>query len=224
MNCSFCYNSVVNRCKWRGYNLDVVFSEMNWLIERHGIEGWLFYDDNFFVDSNRAWHILEQFRMPSFVELNLGKVNADFLIRGKKAGIEKIFIGIESGSDTILKKINKGINTKTIREKIKLCNAMDMNVELSFMMLFPGENVDDLKMTFELVEELSQYNNVSIAGPKVYNPYPGTRLYEELVSSGWAEPKSNLEWSKFERNISINDAGFNLTMEHIEYLKTKRLV
>ncbi len=222
--CTFCYNSVVNKCIWRGYQIDKVFAEMDWLIDNHGIEGWLFYDDNFFVNSNRAWQIIERYKMSSFIEIDLMKLSTEFIDRAKKANIDKLFIGIESGSDEVLKHIKKGITSKLIREKVEMCSKHNMNIELSFMMLFPNESVDDLRKTFDLVDELSLYDNVSIAGPKIYNPYPGTSMYNDLLMSGWSVPATNEEWSKFERNISPSETGFNLTDKHLELLKSRGLV
>jgi radical SAM superfamily enzyme YgiQ (UPF0313 family) len=222
--CTFCYNSVVNKCIWRGYQLDNVFSEMDWLIDIHGIEGWLFYDDNFFVNPNRAWQIIERYKMPSFVEIDLMKINNEFIERAKKSNIEKLFIGIESGSDQVLKHIKKGITSKLIREKVEMCSNYNLNIELSFMMLFPKESVDDLRKTFDLVDELSLYSNVSIAGPKIYNPYPGTSMYNDLLISGWSVPVTNEEWSKFERNISPTETGFSLTEGHLELLKSRGVI
>lgn len=222
--CTFCYNSVVNKCRWRGYNLNTVFSEMDWLIENHSVEGWLFYDDNFFVDQNRAWQILERYKMPSLIEIDLAKVSHSLLDKSKKLNVEKLFIGIESGSDFVLRRIKKGINQKMIREKIAMCNSVNMKIELSFMILFPNEKPEELEMTLNLIDELSNYENITISGPKIYNPYPGTNLYCELIESGWQAPTNNYEWAKFERNISPSETGFTLTDKHLLILESRGLI
>ena len=222
--CSFCYNGAINRFTWRGYNINNVFMEMDWLIENHGVEGWLFYDDNMFVDQLRAWKIIERYKMPSFVEVDLNKVDVEFLNKADRMNVKRIFIGIESGSDAMLQKIKKGINTKSIMEKVRLLEHFNISVELSFMILFPGETPDDLNQTLDLIDELSMLDNISINGPKIYNPYPGTELFQELVASGWIPPVSNEEWSKLDRNISPSDTGYNLSDKHINILKSKGLL
>lgn len=222
--CTFCYNSAVNKCQWRGYNLNTVFSEMDWLIENYNVEGWLFYDDNFFVDQDRAWQILERYKMPSLIEIDLAKVSHSFLDKSKKMNVEKLFIGIESGSDFVLRRIKKGINQKMIREKIAMCNSANMKIELSFMMLFPNEKPEELEMTLNLIDELINYENITISGPKIYNPYPGTDLYCELIESGWQAPTNNYEWAKFERNVSPSETGFTLTDRHLRILESRGLI
>lgn len=217
--CAFCYNTVVNNSKWRPYSLTSVYREMDFLIENYGITGWMFYDDNIFVDPERAWTIIEKYKMPSSVELDLNRVNEKMVERALKANVAKLYIGIESGSDRMLKRMHKGITVKQVREKMQMCHNMGMNVDLSFMMLLPNESPEDLEATLSLTRELEEYSNIKIDGPKCYNPYPSTEFFQEVVASGWIIPKSNEEWAKYNRKISADEAGFNISQTHIDVLK-----
>lgn len=222
--CTFCYNNIINKSIWRAYNLDHVFKEMDWLIENYNIEGWYFYDDNFFGNMERAWHILKRYKMPSFVEVDLSKIGKNFIENAIENRIERLYIGIESGSDRTLKRIRKGINVDMIKDRISMCNEYNLPVELSFMILYPNETQEELSLTFNLIQELDEFPNVKIDGPKIYNPYPGTELYNELLSSGWKRPQTNEQWAKYERNISPLETGFKLTEKHIEILEKNELI
>ena len=217
--CTFCYNTMINHATWRGYPLNQVIEEMDWLKNTYDVEGWYFYDDNFFGDVERAWSILRYFKMPSFVEVDLGKITDSFIENAKQCCIERLYIGIESGSDRILKKIKKGITVEMIKDRVSLCNKRGISMELSFMVLFPTETPDELQATFELIEELRQYNHVKIDGPKIFNPYPGAELYNELIMSGWKPPSTNEEWAKYERDISPLETGFELSDKHYKILE-----
>lgn len=92
---------------------------MDYLIENYGITGWMFYDDNMFVDSERAWTILEKYRMPASIELDLNRVNERMIERALNANVAKLYIGIESGSDEMLRKMHKGITISQVREKCR---------------------------------------------------------------------------------------------------------
>ena len=118
----------------------------------------------------------------------------------------------------MLMKIRKGITTDDIKAKVKLCASYGVNMELSFIILFPEETPEELQSTFDLIEELSEYDNVKIDGPKIYNPYPGTSLYEELLRKGWDSPSTNEEWAKYQRDISPLEAGFPINDKHINIL------
>lgn len=217
--CAFCYNNVVNKSKWRPYALDQVYKEMDYLIDKYGITGWMFYDDNMFVDVDRAWKILERYRMPSSVELDLARVNETLIERAKKANVSKLYIGIESGSDEMLRKMHKGITVRDVRYKMDMCNNMGINVDLSFMILLPGETTSQLDATLSLIEELKEYPNIKIDGPKCYNPYPGTQFFDEEISLGWVMPQTNEEWAKFNRKISVDNTGFNLSDEYMKVIQ-----
>ena len=222
--CAFCYNTVVNRSKWRPYPLASVYKEMDYLIENYGITGWMFYDDNMFVDSERAWTILEKYRMPASIELDLNRVNEKMIERALNANVAKLYIGIESGSDEMLRKMHKGITISQVREKMQMCYKLGMKVDLSFMMLLPGESPENLDATLSLVEELDNYPNIKIDGPKCYNPYPGTEFYDQVVANGWKIPKSNEEWAKYNRSISLSETGFNISEEHLNILQKHKII
>ena len=222
--CAFCYNNVVNNSKWRPYALEQVFKEMDYLIDKYGITGWMFYDDNMFVDADRAWTILECYKMPSSVELDLARVNEQLIERAQNANVSKLYIGIESGSDEMLRKMHKGITVDSVRSKMDLCRKMGINVDLSFMMLLPGETIEQLEATLSLIEELKEYPNIKIDGPKCYNPYPGTEFFNEEISLGWKMPQTNEEWAKFNRKISIDNTGFVLSNEYMEVMKKYKYI
>ena len=222
--CAFCYNTVVNRSKWRGYPLHNVYKEMDYLIDNYGVTGWMFYDDNIFVDPTRAWSIIEKYKMPTSVELDLMRVDEALVERALSSNVAKLYIGIESGSDKMLRKMHKGITRAKVIEKMQMCQQMGIHVDLSFMMLLPGESPEDLELTLSLVKELDEYDNIKIDGPKCYNPYPGTEFFDELLASGWKEPTSNEEWAKYNRNIAVGETGFNLSEEHIRLLEDYHLL
>lgn len=222
--CAFCYNTVVNRSQWRPYPLDSVYKEMDYLIEHYGITGWMFYDDNMFVDSERAWKIIEKYKMPTSVELDLHRVNEQMVERALKGNVAKLYIGVESGSDEMLRKMHKGITISQVREKMRMCNRLGMKVDLSFMMLLPEETPNNLEATLSLIEELGNYPNIKIDGPKCYNPYPGTDFFQRVIAEGWKIPNSNEEWAKYNRNISISEAGFYISQEHINILQKHKIL
>lgn len=222
--CAFCYNTVVNKSKWRPYDIERVFYEMDYLVSTYNITGWLFYDDNLFIDSERAFEIIERYKMPSSVEIDLNRVTPLFLERAKKANISKVYIGIESGSDSMLKRMHKGISKEMVREKAKLIGEFELNVDFSFMIMLPHESDSELIETFDLIHELETYPYIKIDGPKCYNPYPGTEFYLQLVNSGWEPPGSNEEWAKFVRKISPLETGLSISERKLEILKKEHII
>lgn len=111
---------------------------------------------------------------------NIDKVKE--LLRGR---CRELFIGIESGSETMRKKINK-LGTPddiiNVSEEI-LKNGIDLKGY--FIYGFPEETKEDFQKTYELAYKLKEK---SFATPGTFRtsvfqfrPYHGTRLYNEIV-------------------------------------------
>lgn len=216
--CAFCYNGAVNERRWRGYPLGRVFSEMDMLIDRFGVEGWYFYDDNFFVDMDRAWRILERYRLPSFVEVHSSRVTADFVRRAQQANVARVYLGGETGSDRILRLLRKGQTVASLCRAVERCSEAGLPVEVSMMIFLPGETAEELEMTFQLCETFNAMPHVSVDGPKAYNPYPGTELYRTLEDQLWTTPQNHDEWARVTRRSSPLDIGFSLSDAHRKVL------
>lgn len=212
--CSFCYNQAVHQSTWRGLSLDSVLAGMDNLLERYAIGGWYFYDDNFFVDQNRAWRILRRHRLPSFVEAHVSSIDDTFIQNALQAGVCRLYIGGESGSDAVLKRIRKASNVARLLGVVSNCSRAGLPVTVSLLTFLPEETPEEMQATFALKNILQRLPLVSVDGPKVYNPYPGTECYKQLIDQGWSAPANNADWAEFARNMNPLLAGFSLTPAH----------
>ena len=83
-----------------------------------------------------------------------------------------LHLPIQSGSNSILKKMNRKHNVETyysIINKIKSYRS-DIAISSDFIVGFPGESDDDFDETMKLIEKI----NFSIAYSFMYSPRPGT--------------------------------------------------
>ena len=96
-----------------------------------------------------------------------------------KAGCEKIFFGIESGSDYVLDRINKKLSTSIITKKIKESINNFKIVTTSFIWGFPYETLDDLKETTSLLMFFSYLGT----SPKLslFTPYPYSNTTKKYI-------------------------------------------
>jgi len=217
--CAFCYNQSVHGSSWRSLSLQRIFFEMDFLLSKYDIGGWYFYDDNFFRDSDRAWSILERYRLPSFVEVHVSKINDAFIKRALKAGISRLYIGGETGSDKLLKRIRKATTISRIRKAVLACSQAGLPVSVSMMIFMPGETLEEIELTLKLKNDFEKLPHVTVDGPKVFNPYPGTDFYQQMVCQGWSPPGNNKEWASFTRNMDPVLAGYPLTRTHKDLLQ-----
>ena len=123
-NCAFCYNQEFNQGRWRAWSVETVLEDISFLKNRHKIEAVKFYDDNFFVDKERALKILRAINLPSHTEIRIDAINDNLVQELKKLRSFDLLIGVESGSNRLLELINKKI---TITDTIKAVKILAKN-------------------------------------------------------------------------------------------------
>ncbi|HEU4481976.1 MAG TPA: radical SAM protein [Nitrososphaeraceae archaeon] len=96
----------------------------------------------------------------------------------RAAGLQMLYVGIESGSDTVLKKITKGATYKTIVQSCK--KAKENNYVLSCMIIL---GLGGKKHTFEHVEETAKIiSEVSPDYVGALNLHLDDTLYNEFMT------------------------------------------
>ena len=88
-----------------------------------------------------------------------------------------LHLPVQSGSDKILKKMNRKYNSydyKKIIEKLKKSNP-DIEISSDFIVGYPGETEKDFNETLKLVEEVKFTQSYSF----IYNERPGTKSASE---------------------------------------------
>ena len=71
-------------------------------------------------------------------------------------------------------------------------------IDGSFFSNFPGETLEDIKLTLALIEKLHEVNpNFRNSPVYHYTPYPGTPMFEQAVSAGFTAPDNLKDWSSF---------------------------
>jgi len=114
-------------------------------------------------------------------------IDEEILIEMKKAGCYRIYYGIESGNEGILKNIQKNTTIAQIKNAIDLTKKKGIMAFGYFMFGNPGETSDTIKQTIKLAKEL----NLDYAQFSRLSTLPGTKLYddlkEELENDYWAD-------------------------------------
>jgi anaerobic magnesium-protoporphyrin IX monomethyl ester cyclase len=117
-------------------------------------------------------------------------LDSDTADKMKQAGCVRMFFGIESGNDSILKIMKKQITTKQAYTAVQLCKKKGIKAGAFFILGYPGENDKTILDTVKFASSLP-LDYLSFTLPY---PIPGTPLFErlrgELVSEEWEEPKN----------------------------------
>jgi len=120
----------------------------------------------------------------------------DVLVALKNSGCKELFIGIESGSERILKKLHKTDNKEIIMEALHCLFEVGINVKGYFVCGIPTEVEEDLALTLEFAKSIKNYAKEYETEFRVtcfkFRPYCGTELCDEIINSGKATKQAIL--------------------------------
>ena len=142
----------------------------------------------------------------------------------RRGGCRELFIGIESGSESVRRKINK---LGTIDDIITVSKAiLESGIDLKgyFIYGFPGETKEDFQKTYELASKIKEISTNTTGTFRTsvfqFRPYHGTQLYNEIVKSTGIihECEFNQSISKFEGRSQFNFDFGNYSKEKDEIL------
>jgi len=224
--CGFCYNMKFNEGRWRGMSAKRVIQEIKAIEKLTNNKNLGFHDDNFTADRKRMVKILD-YLSPDynlFIETRVNYIDKDFLSYFKKFKSVWFFLGVESGSQRILNKLNKGIAVKQIENAFDLINKYKFKATASVIVGSPTETKEEVQETMRLLERIKPTRYTL----NLYTPYPGSLLYDEIVKGGLLkQPKSMEEWSKYalgidssKKSISSFDASYLKKLDRDSWIKT----
>jgi anaerobic magnesium-protoporphyrin IX monomethyl ester cyclase len=106
----------------------------------------------------------------------------------KKANCSGMYLGLESGSNRVLKSIDKRETVEEIIEVSKKINDSGILSATSVLLGLPDEGKEDIEATLKLMKKLK----TDIFDVNSYIPLPGTPLYDSMSE----EEKKNIDWRK----------------------------
>jgi len=179
--CRFCVNKNIFGRRIRYRNPSEVVDEIEYLYNRYRIDGFYLYDDTFGVKKSHAVEFCNELikrRLPLIwgCETRVNLVNEDLLVKLKRAGCVQLDFGIETGSERLLKLLQKDITTDEVRRAIKLCKKYGIRVFSNFMVNLPTETLEDVDTTISFADEIK--SDISIFN--ITCPFPGTDIQTYL--------------------------------------------
>ncbi|MGC1122779.1 MAG: radical SAM protein [Candidatus Methanofastidiosia archaeon] len=197
--CIYCASSAMNQYRWRSRSPENVLKEMEIMASMYS-STFYFADDNFPVNRERTLTLCKK-----IVETNLSMNwaclsriefmdDADLLQAMARAGCREIFIGAESGSDRVLKKLKRNYTAEDIKRVVKLCNYTGIATTVSFIVGNPFETLEDVRRTFEVAAELDTPN----VAFHIFTPYIGTQAFASPEAFGLTILSDNPE--DFDKN------------------------
>lgn len=174
--CSYCSNfSRMTRFR----SVENVLEEIVQVQKTFGTKQFMFKDDAFTLQRKRVETFCQEILKRKISILWESATRLDLLDDPlvklmKKAGCNRIGVGVESGDEEMLRIYNKRLTKEQIRKGTDILNRNKIFWTGYFMMGLPMEREEQICRTLEFMQELSP----PYAAIGIYKPYPGTKLFE----------------------------------------------
>jgi radical SAM superfamily enzyme YgiQ (UPF0313 family) len=213
--CDFCSEPLFCGRHWSGLLPETVASELEHLAKTYNIDTFMIRDSDFFLNIGRVKELCELLVKKDlgirFTSVNgrmeqLARMDDEIWSLIRKAGVNEIFIGFESGYQDALDIMNKGARVSNIKSCIDKCIKHDIDVRGSFMVGIPGvEAKEEVKSTLNEIHKIicAYGERGRLAHMDIllsfFTPYPRTKLYDTALKNG-LKPLNTLEdWGDFDQ-------------------------
>jgi len=201
--CDFCSKPVFGSY-FRRRDIGRVMEEVE-DIRSYGYDGLWIADDCFTLDPRHVREfctamIKGRFDMRWTCLSRTGGLSQGEVDLMRQAGCSKVFFGLESGSNRVLRLMNKNATVEDAERAIGLITASGIEAAGFFMVGYPGETVETVEETFAWALTLP-LSEISFTIPF---PLPGTKLYGKV-----AGVQDRADWRYENENRMIYDSEFD---------------
>jgi len=225
--CEFCSNAVFG-VSYRERSAANVVDEVELTLSL-GYDYIHFADDVFTFNKERLLEICAEItrRGLSFKWECLGRVDSitpELASAMKTAGCSRVFFGIESGNDDVLRLMNKRITVEQARSAVTAAREAGLNVGAFFIVCYPGETNETVLDTLRFAASLP-LDYLSFTMPY---PLPNTPLHErvkERINKPWRPTEAGFldHICIFDADFSETKMKFAIVKGQITFLLRKRL-
>jgi anaerobic magnesium-protoporphyrin IX monomethyl ester cyclase len=188
--CIFCAAGPLSGYRYRVRSPENVVDEIRTCYDTFGIDHFFFADDTFTAIPERALKVCSLIKKMDSVtwkcEARANTLTPELLQTMAESGCVTMQIGVESGSDEILKKIRKGTTTDMVRKAVKWAVDSHITVICSFIIGHPYDTVETVKKSIAFGQELRSLSREGLVRTEfsLATPLPGSVLYEQADELG----------------------------------------
>jgi anaerobic magnesium-protoporphyrin IX monomethyl ester cyclase len=181
--CAFCE---YNQFKYRVRKIPAILQDLDYLIKNYNASYFAFADPSFCERGNFVREFCEVLieRYPHIKWSCEARADTplDILELMVKAGCISLDFGLESGSEKVLKAINKEIDLFKTLEFVKACHSLGIRTHMFLMVSLPEETEEDAMQTVKVCGDLSNYvTSISLGVTQIL---PGTELERIAFKKG----------------------------------------
>ena len=193
--CTFCSDFITSGKKVRYREIESVMDEIKRLQAIYGVDEIHLTDSIFTINKKYVYEFCEaiiknniKIHWATPYGTRLDTLDAPLLRVMEESGCYGTSVGIESGSERLIKFMKKGITTQKVEEKLKLIKKTTrMLVQGFFIIGYPTETVQSIRETIDFACRLP----LDMAMFSPFRATPGTEIAEWLKDN---EPEFTPKW------------------------------
>ncbi len=203
--CAFCCSPGVTNRRWQGMPPERMVDDIAEINERFDFDVLRFFDANWGVNERRVRGFCE-----SAVERDLGitfmalmephsilRYDPTTVDLMAEAGCYVVNIGAETGSDELMEKIGKLTRgDDNMNSVVELANR-GIDSYLTYIIGFPYETREEMFATIEQSRRVAAATPLAHPWIWIYQPIPGTPMYEQSLEQGFIPPDDLFGWGEF---------------------------
>ena len=204
--CTFCADPFVYKRGWFGLEPARMGEELETLWRRYHFQDVGFQDETFFTYHKRVEAIAGEFRRRGLSFTWMATMRADQGFRLDeavlelcgRAGLRRVMIGVESGSQQMLDWMKKDITVEQVFDSAEKCRRQGIAVLFNLIVGFPDEPAESIRETLRVAKQLRAMSPDFEVAIFYYKPYPGNEIADMLLRQGYQFPHTLEEWAEFD--------------------------
>ena len=164
-------------------SVDSISVELENLRREHDVRHITFKDDVFTIRKERTvalCEVLKEMKLTWDCVTRVDTFDPELLSVMKESGCTGIKIGVETGSERLMKMIDRKLGKDTIRQAASWLRKSGIHWTAYFMIGLPGESLDETEETLRFMREIDP-DFASLSG---YEAFPGTELFHTALKEG----------------------------------------
>jgi anaerobic magnesium-protoporphyrin IX monomethyl ester cyclase len=204
--CAFCSDPFVYGRKWVGLEPVRMGLRLKELWDRYHFDDLNFQDETFFTKASRVDALAERIIESGMKISWAGTMRADQGVRlppevwarCRQSGLRRLLVGVESGSNEMMKRIKKDIKIEQVFETAEKMRSLGIAGHFPFIVGFPDESDESVRMSLDCAKRLRAMSPDFLTPIYYFKPYPGSALVIEAVERGYRLPQTLDAWSRFD--------------------------
>ncbi|MFC1921049.1 B12-binding domain-containing radical SAM protein [Chloroflexota bacterium] len=212
-SCAFCADKKLWGGKVRRRSVNNIIEELKQLKDTYNIGVVNFVDGTFTYDREYLQTFCQEvinndLRIEWGCTARYDNLDENILQLMKRSGCYGLYLGLESGSNRMLKAMGKKETVEDITRVSEMVYNSGLTSITSILLGLPDEEKEDVDATLNLLETFK----TDFLDVNIYTPLAGTSLYDALSE----EEKNNIDWRKVAYKSLDNYFSNNLTREEFQ--------